>query len=150
MQHLPSLCLFILFQVNYVHMKILCRLEWMIWNPYHFEFHFASPVNVLLVKYHEAKKSEPSFWKKTLQYMICIKSTQEIRVGFFYWCSWYGHHQSLICNVHWIILQAQLTKICIISLSLDCTFSFFVWYGSEHSHFLWLWSESRLKAHVRP
>ena len=34
--------------VNYVHMKISCRFEisfwskWPIWNPYHFDFHFAS------------------------------------------------------------------------------------------------------------
>ena len=36
------------FWVNYVHMKISCRFEisfrskWPIWNPYRFEFHFAS------------------------------------------------------------------------------------------------------------
>ena len=43
-----SLHLFISFRVNYVHMKISCRFEisfrskWPIWNPYRFEFHFAS------------------------------------------------------------------------------------------------------------
>ena len=47
-QHPMSLRLFISFRVNYVHMKILCRFEisfrsiWPIWNPYRFEFHFAS------------------------------------------------------------------------------------------------------------
>ena len=39
---------FISFRLNYVHIKISCRFEisfrskWPIWNPYQFEFHFAS------------------------------------------------------------------------------------------------------------
>ena len=42
------MCLFISLRVNHFHMKISCRFEisfrskWMIWNPYRFEFHFAS------------------------------------------------------------------------------------------------------------
>ena len=43
-----NLRLFISFRVNCFHMKISCRFEisfrskWPIWNPYRFEFHFAS------------------------------------------------------------------------------------------------------------
>ena len=48
MQYPTSLRLFISFRLNSVHMKISCRFEisfrskWPIWNPYRFEFHFAS------------------------------------------------------------------------------------------------------------
>ena len=47
-EHTASLCLFISFRVNYVHMKITCRFKisfwskWLIWNPYHLEFPFTS------------------------------------------------------------------------------------------------------------
>ena len=47
-EHAASLCLFISFRVNYVHMKITCRFKisfwskWLIWNPYHLEFPFTS------------------------------------------------------------------------------------------------------------
>ena len=76
-------CTFISLRVNFVHMRISCRFEisfrlkWPIWNPYWFQFHFAS-IHVdtvkswlnTIVKSHTRLSSFRLSFERILKYIV--------------------------------------------------------------------------------